>query len=182
MRRLLAIPVWVCALYIALFSFTAKAQERATTSSGEAVILYPDGTWGYEERDRWSNDEHYSGVELIIKNEIRFVLDDGQIVYFGPLRDRNRRYDSLSGRLSRIGNFDVKYDFMSEKVSQIGPYQIKYDFMSGKVEQIGDYRIRYDFTSGKIERIGDTRLRYGFLSGKISEVNGETKGLKVIVY
>lgn len=176
------------ALSLTSFSQYMFAQQYAVTESGKRVILYGDGTWEYL-RDSGFPKEHIriegesgKSADILIENDLLIVVEDGFLDHFSVLTGGLRLYDEMSGKLKKIGRYEIEYDFHTERIKKIGKYTIEYDFHTDKVKKIGPYPIEYDFHTDKISRIGNTRLKYSFFNGKLTEISGDTPGIEITLY
>lgn len=181
------------ALLFMLSLFTVSAQIRAITDNGEEVNLYFDGTWEYIDaiypKEHVLIEEGGSGksAEIIINDELLFTLKNGMLTDYRILRsngryDGLRLYDNMSGKVRKIGPYEIEYEFHSDRLKRIGKYRIEYEFSSGRVSKIGDYRIEYDFSTDKISRIGNTYFKYSFFNGKLTDVTGKTPGVRISIF
>lgn len=175
--------------FLLIYAVESHAQQIAHTRDGSAVILYDDGTWEYADWDEHRSDieidESGSGTsaDIVIKNNLRFRIRNGMLDGFEVLRGNGiRLYDNMSGKLRKIGPYELEYEFSTERLKKVGAYKIEYDFSSGKITRIGSYPIEYDFHTGKISRIGNTYFKYSFFNGKLTEVKGDTSGIKITVF
>lgn len=178
----------ILALTFISLSQSIFAQQYAVTENGKRVILYRDGTWEYlrdsdfpKENTRIEGESGKS-ADLLIDNDILIVLEDGYLDHFTILTGGLRLYDEMSGKLKKIGRYEIEYDFHTERIKRIGKYGIEYDFHSDKVKKIGPYPIEYDFHTDKISRIGNTHLKYSFFNGKLTEISGDTPNIEITLY
>lgn len=172
-----------------LFCAQVYAQQTAYTQDGIKVFLYNDGTWEYadgsEDPTDIEIDESGNGMsaEIIINGDLLFGIHNGMLHRFEILRRNGiRLYDNMSGKLRKIGPYDLEYEFSTDRLKKVGPYRIQYDFSSGRITRIGNYPIEYDFHSHKISRIGNTSFEYSFFNGKLTNVKGRTPGVRITIF
>lgn len=162
-----------------------SAQQYAVTEDGKRVILHRDGSWEYlhiHEHHPEAEAESGKRARILLEKDIMIYLDNGLLVDFSVQSKGPRLYDNMTGKLKRIGRYEIEYDFHTNRVKQIGSYAIEYDFHTERVKKIGNYPIEYDFHSGKISRVGNTRFKYSFFHGKLTDISGDTPGVKVTLY
>ena len=176
-------------LLLPLFCAQANAQQTAYTRDGTKVFLYDDGTWEYAHPTDNLGDieinESGSGMsaKIIINDDLLFSIHNGMLDNFEVLRRNGvRLYDNMSGKLRKIGPYDLEYEFSTDRLKQVGPHRIEYDFSSGRIIRIGNYRIEYDFRTNKISRVGDTLFEYSFFNGKLTDIKGHTPGVRITIF
>lgn len=124
-------------LFFTAGATTLWAQQRATTLTGIEVILYDDGTWEYvHNQDDFADDDVIfeeggtgKSAEILIKNDLLFTLENGMLKNFRILHGGTRLYDNMSGKLRKIGPYEIKYGLVSERLEQVGPYKFSTIFI-----------------------------------------------------
>lgn len=172
-------------LYTIIYIPSIHAQQYAFTEDGRRVVLYEDGSWEYleiQEDHSQSDEEIGKKARINIGRDITIFLDNGRLADFSVNSPGPRLYDNMTGKLKRIGNYEIEYDFHTDRVKRIGGYTIEYDFHTKRVKKIGNYPVEYDFHTEKISRVGNTRFEYSFFHGKLTNVLGETPGVRVTLY
>lgn len=68
----------------------------------------------------------------------------------------------------------VEYDTLSGKVARVGAVKVEYDWLSGNISKVGDVKIEYDGLSGFVTRVGNAHIEYDGMSGRVAQVTGTT--------
>ena len=177
--------IYISIIFLAItYVPTIYAQQYAVTEDGREVVLYGNGTWEYLRPHYLEETTQETGTKahILIDKEIVIILNNGFLEDFSVLTDGYRLYDEMSGKIKRIGHYNIEYEFHTERLKKIGEYTIEYDFLTDRVKKIGNYPVEYDFHSEKISRIGNTRFKYSFFNGKLTDISGHTPGLKITIY
>lgn len=203
--------LFLTTLFVTLLGISthqAEAQIVAVTSNGDRVLLFPNGTWRYDDergpldpfpQDPWERSPYTEvlvrstaqgeNAVITLQDGLVLTIEKGQIVdysYYRPYSWGNRderSWDDYHKRYDRIGQHRIEYDFITGKIERIGPHKIKYDFFTEGVSQIDNLRIEYDRNTLKMNSIGSTRLIYDVWHRRLEEVKaGKDQGIRIILY
>lgn len=174
------------ALFIGVVATSGVAQMRAITQSGREVLLYPDGTWQYENSNNglddygWGRGDSQINIDsgasgkrfgALIDRRLYFIINDGQLEDLYIYDDRGSVAYSLREGVKRVPfNWTIQYDIGTKgRIRKLGPYEFEYNWLTGQLEKVGNYQIEYHFHNNKVERIGRYRIEYDFHTERLSQ-------------